>query len=367
MLNKLSFLKNLTPKQKRWAQIIGLSAFLLLLLIWLQGGFTRGKISPRSVSGAMEGEKRLKDVKASLVAAPKETADLIEAMGVVRSKNITAVAAKVTAAILEIRVREGDRVQKGQLLVTLDNRDLLAQAQSARSQVAAAQSRFNLAQVTYNRYKKLFGGGAVSRQDMDSAEATYLMNEAELKSAQEQARLAEVSLSYALITAPYAGIVVEKRAEAGDMATPGRTLLVIEDQHRLRLEAQVREDQVAALNLGSPVTVRRDALRKDFEGKVEEIVPAVDPGSHTFTVKAALPSGGNLRSGMFGRLYFSLGKKEIILLPQEAVVTVGQLETVYVEEKGRPQARLVRTGRKIGPEVEILSGLQAGDKVLIFR
>src|ERR1019366_4158378 len=156
------------------------------------------------------------------------------------------------------------------------------------------------------------------------------------------------------IRAPFDGLVVAKLADAGAIATPGVPLLLVEDPSHFRLEATVDESKMGAVQLGEAVPVVIDALgAQAFAGKVVQIVPAADPASRTFTVKIELPPSAQLRSGLFGRARFPHGQRESVVIPQAAVISRGQL-----------QARYVTLGSASAQQVEVLSGLQAGDQVV---
>ena len=182
--------------------------------------------------------------------------------------------------------------------------------------------------------------------------------------AADAVREAEVFLEEAKVLAPFDGVVAEKLAEPGDLATPGRPILLLQDPRRLRLEVQVPESCAKDARLGMDVRVRIDALSKEVEGKIDEVLPAADPRSRTFLVKASLPDAPDLRPGMFGRLLQDCGKKTMLLVPRAAVTAVGQIETVRVRgDDGVFGPRHVRTGKTIGDRLEVLSGLAEGDVV----
>lgn len=315
-----------------------------------------------------------------------------EAVGTVRAGVAAAVAPQVMGRIVAFPVSEGSRVEKGGLIAALDDAALKAQAVSAEGALAeaeagkaeadraVAQTRAakTLAEKTFDRFAKLAEEKVISRQEFDEAEArkTVAVQEharaverasqaaGKIVQAKGQSRAAEAMLSYARVTAPFAGIVAEKRAEQGSMAVPGMPIVVLEDTSRYRLEAAVSETHIGAIRIGSTVEAALDAMPgKVISAKVSEIVPGVDPASRTFVVKADL-SAPKLRSGLSGRIRFAAGTAQSLTVPRAAVSHAGGYDGVFVVTPDNV-ARLVmiRTGRETGDTVEVLSGLSAGSRI----
>jgi len=149
---------------------------------------------------------------------------------------------------------------------------------------------------------------------------------------------------------------------SGNLAVPGAPLLSIEQDGLYRLEASVDESKLASVRAGQAV----EAVIEDrkVNARVSEIVPSVDAASRTYTVKLDLPAMPRLRTGMFGRAIFPLGMEKVVAIPAAAVMERGQLQSVFVVEDGAAHTRLVTTGRRAGDIVEILSGLNPGEKVV---
>ncbi|MEK7781642.1 MAG: efflux RND transporter periplasmic adaptor subunit, partial [Verrucomicrobiota bacterium] len=176
---------------------------------------------------------------------------------------------------------------------------------------------------------------------------------------------AETLLSYTKGTAPFDGVITRKHADVGDLATPGKPLLDMEDSTALRLEADVPEAVVGKLSLGDKLPVRIAALEKELEGVVSEIAPTADSGSRTFLVKLDLPGTTGLRAGQFGRVAMPVGETSALRVPVSAVVQRGQMELVFIISDGKAQLRLVKTGKRLGNEVELVSGVSAGERVVV--
>ena len=208
--------------------------------------------------------------------------------------------------------------------------------------------------------------GAVSKAERDRLQTARQASRAELVRLKRQKDEAQTALSYSKLTAPIAGRIVERLADPGDTARQGEPLLRMYDPTTLRLEASVRESVASKLSKGQRLTAEIDALKKQYPVVVDEIVPSADPGSRSFLVKVSLTDGVGLYPGMFGRLMIPIGQTEKITIPLAAVTRVGQLEFVIVKTEQGAVRRYVRLG-KHSPEkqVEVISGLKAGDKIVI--
>lgn len=331
-------------------------------------------------------------IEAALADAPAT----YEAVGTVRARTTGVVSAKVMGYVREVKAGVGDQVQAGQLLVELDARDLdtqVRQAEAAQQEArnaeqevnnaaASAKAQLELAQVTFKRMEDLFRKKSISNQEFDEAsarlkvaQASYEMTlskqqqvRAKVKQADEAVQAARIMRGYARITAPFAGIVVEKKVEPGNLALPGAPLFIIEQAGGFRLEVPVEESKKPLIRVGSPVTVHLEALQRSIPARVSEVVPAVDPMSRTYTVKIDLPGIPLLHSGMFGRAVFPLGaSKKALMVPAGAIIEQGQVTSVIVADGNIARHRLVTTGVRGQNKVEILSGLTPGEKVVFPR
>ena len=306
--------------------------------------------------------------------------DLLESAGTVRAAETTQLASQMMGNIVELRVHEGDRVQRGQVLAVIDDaqpRAAVERATSAMSaaeqEVAASDSDLTLAQSTLNRYQNLYDKKSVSPQEFDEVKARYQAalahrdmtraGQAQAKAALAQAR---TSFSYTRILAPFDGVITEKKADPGTLASPGLPIFTVEGLGRYRLDATVNENDLRYVRMGEQVTVVVDALENaELKGKVVQIVPAADPGSRSFLVKIELPADVRLRSGLFGRAQFSRGARSSLLIPQSAVVERGQLQGVYVLDQNKAASlRYVTLGKNSGAQVEVLAGLEEGERLV---
>jgi RND family efflux transporter MFP subunit len=321
-------------------------------------------------------------VKGITVEAVKSAAvpELLDVVGSVRARTSAVVSTRIPGSITLLKVREGDRVKKGQLLAQLDAQENQATAavatagiDEARRGVDEALSRKKLADATFDRYDNLLKEQAVSRQEFDVKQAEKDMAaqgvaraESRLKQTQEGARAATTVSGYTRIVAPISGLIVSKQVDLGASVFPGQPLMTIEDEGIYQLELALPESIATKVKPGSPLQVTLDAIGNSFSARIAEIVPAADPASHTFVAKIALNQKG-LKSGMFGRGAISLGTTVTgITLPIKAVIARGAMTIVWIVDKGNiARMRIVKTGRQSGERVEILSGLSDGDRTVV--
>jgi RND family efflux transporter MFP subunit len=280
----------------------------------------------------------LAPVKAEVVGVQlQKVPDIYEVVGTVRPRVGATVSSKVLATIQQIPVKPGDVVKEGAVLAQLDDREMRA--------------AFERAQGDYERAKKLLDEGVATAAEFQSAEERY--------------RLAKATLSYATITAPYAGIVADKLCEVGDLASPGKPLFTIEQTDAYRLEAYVPDRFAGAVPVGATVHVIVEAVNGECDGTVGEVVPASDPVSRSFLIKVDLHPRKPLKSGLFGRAQIVVGERTGLFVPKTAVQERGQLTFVFIARDGRAQMRLVKTGKPFGDKVELLSGVEAGEQLVV--
>jgi RND family efflux transporter MFP subunit len=349
--------------RRRWLEGLAAAALAVLPIWWLSGGCEE-RIGPEAAAPTAPG-----------APPPGRTATvrslrgpLVERVsGTVASARHTTVSSEIMARIVEVRPRAGSNVEQGDVLVVLDARDLDARAREAEEARRAARAERDLARKEAERVEGLHQRNVASQQDLDRARSRSQVAAAALEAAEQRLADAEVARTHAEIRSPVAGRVIDRLAEPGDTAAPSVPLLRIYDPATLRIEAPVRESLAVGLRTGQPIRVEIDALRRRFEGVIDEIVPFAEPGARTLLVKVRLPQDPALLAGMFGRIEVPAGEASRLLLPPAAVERVGQLEFVTVlRADGGAERRLVTTGRADGAgELEVLSGLVEGERVLL--
>jgi membrane fusion protein, multidrug efflux system len=307
--------------------------------------------------------------------------DLLEAAGTVRAAQSSDASSQMMGNIVEIRAHEGDHVQRGQVLALIDDSQPRAAVDrstaaglAAQQQLVGADSDLTLAESTLKRYQTLYEKKSVSPQEFDEVKARQQAalarrDMAKAGQAQAQAALsqARTSLDYTRIRAPFDGVVTQKKADSGTLASPGMPIFTVEDVRRYRLEATVNENDLRYVRTGQQVPVAIDAIdNAGLNGTVVQIVPAADSASRTFLVKIDLPTDTRLRSGLFGRVQFSRGDRQALMIPRSAVVERGQLQGIYVLDQNKVASlRYVTLGKASGAEFEVLAGLQDGERFVV--
>ena len=350
----------------------GITALLLLALAAITGCSREREV----VNAAPETVSNIPVLSAQPVNIP----DVVEAMGTLRAAQTSELASQMMGTIVAVQVHEGDRIRRGQVLALLDEaqpRAALDRAAAAdlasQQEIAASDSDFALAEATFKRYQLLFEKKSVSPQEFDEVKARYQAAQARrsmARAGQAQAtaalQQARTALAYTRVLAPFDGVVTEKKADVGTLASPGMPILTVEDVRRYRLEASVNETDLRYVKMGQQIPVLVDALGdRELKGKVVEIVPAADPASRSFLVKIELPSDPALRSGLFGRAHFSRGERSALLIPRTAMVERGQLRGIYVLDPNQiASMRYITLGKPSAGQVEVLAGLQAGERFI---
>jgi RND family efflux transporter MFP subunit len=322
----------------------------------------------------------------------------IEAGGVLHARLTADIASRILAPVSAVHVRAGDRIRRGQPLVALDAAELQAQAsrgasalqaadlaaRAAAADTAGADAALALARSTHGRIRRLHEQRSATDQELDEAAGALAAADARAAAARAQASAAAaafeaakaaasagtITAGYGTLTAPFDGIVIDRRIDPGGMATPGTTLLVVEDQGALRLHVQLDAARAAAIRTGAPAEIRIDSDGTDapwWPGRVAEIA-RIDPASQSFDVRidADAAPAARWQSGLFGRARFRTGVRPALTTPAASVVRRGQLTLVYViSADERARLRAVRVGEVAGDRIEILAGLAEGDRIVV--
>jgi RND family efflux transporter MFP subunit len=284
-------------------------------------------------------------------AESKQRASTEEVVGTVQAKLHATLEAKLSGRIDKMPVLLGQAVKAGQLVARLDAAEIKARMEQAEAGLQQAER-------DWKRTSALFDQQAATRSDYDAADSRYRVAKAAVAEAQAM-------MGYVEILAPFDGVVTKKWADVGDLATPGKPLIGIEDPSMLQLEADVPDAIALRIQQNARLAVQVDSLKGELAGTVMEIAPTADPASRTLRVKLDLPRTAGLRSGQFARLVVPVGESNSVRVPTSAVVVRGQLEILFVVTNQRAQLHLVKTGRTIGDEVEILAGLNSGESVVV--
>jgi len=321
--------------------VILLACTLLLLTGCKGGGHEKERTSPA-----------LSAVRVKVMAVSSASAQgQIEVLGTVEPVDKAVIAAKVTGTIARMPVRLGSSVKAGDLLVEITADEIAAKLRQAQTQLE--QAKRNL-----DRESRLLAKNASTLETVKSMAEAHRMAQAAFGEAKTMA-------GYTSITAPFAGQITAKPANAGDLATPGLPLLVLENNRRLQVVTAVPEALVVNIHIGDRLAVRIPAADLVTTGTVAEVAPAADPASRTAPVKIDLDASPKLRSGQFARIALAGDGGQTIFVPAAALVPYGQMERVFVARDDKAELRLVRTGMRRGEMVEILSGLNPDEQVVV--
>jgi membrane fusion protein, multidrug efflux system len=302
--------------------------------------------------------------QATLITVEKsDKALLMETPGTLVSEQRVEVASRLTGFIRDIRVREGQAVNTGQVLLRVDSADIEGQIAQTESALAQAQAALADAENDHQRFSALYKEEAVPKAQFDKVDLQYRLAQQQVAAGKAALDTAKSQLRYANVTTPISGVVVAKLADAGDLATPGTPLLVIENPGRLQAETQVQDSLYGQLETGESVQVVLDS-GIDVEGHIARLVPAADPSSHTHLVKIDVPSRPEIRSGGLVRVRFAVGSRPALRVPAQAVQMRAGISGVFVvDREGIVRFRMVRTGIVEGDSVEIQAGLTAGERI----
>lgn len=284
-------------------------------------------------------------------ASAKERQAYEMVVGTVRAKTRSVIEAKVSGRIESLLAQPGQMVKAGELLAKLDAREIQAKVEQAKAVYEQASSDLK-------RYTSLYESKTVTQAEYEARVAQFKVAEANLKEALTM-------LGYIDVTAPFDGVITRKISDVGDLVYPGKPILEIEDPKYLRFEANVPEALYDKVKLNEKFTIIIPSIGEEIQGTVSEIAPVADPNTRTFLVKLDLPQHKGLRTGQFGRLKIPTSYSAALRVPSSAVIIRGQMEIAFVVETNVARMRLVKTGDRVGNEIEILSGVEPDEKVII--
>ena len=281
---------------------------------------------------------------------PSDAAGRYRAAGVVRAARRAELTTRIMGRVESVRVRAGDVVRSGQLLLTVERGALTAAQQQAAS--ALEQATANL-----RRTERLYADSAAPLVQLENARTAHAQ-------ARAQARAVEADLAYAEIRAPFAGIVVSRLADPGDQASPGQPLLVVEDRSAREIVVTVPDELRDQLRPGQTAAVEIGASARRYTARILAVVPGADPRSPTVEVRLSGPEG--LSPGVAAVAELPAAGRSALLAPASAIMRRGQLEGVFLfAPDSTLRLRWIRVGRDEGAMVEVLSGLVAGDLVAL--
>ncbi|ROH91086.1 efflux RND transporter periplasmic adaptor subunit [Stagnimonas aquatica] len=357
---------------------------LLILLIaaaaWfflLRSGAGAGKPTAAPADAAAEGEKKPTgplELAAGDVASVS-TASLVRRLplsGSLTPLSQTTIKAKVGGELLEVRVREGQAVNKGEVLARIDTRNQQAQVASQRAGLEKAKADLALAKLNLENNQRLLQKNFIAQNVLDTSQSTYESAVANVKLAEAQLQLAEIGLHDAVVRAPFAGIISRRLAEPGEKVSSDSPLLGLVDLTQLELQASAPASEIPSVKPGQKAQVRVDGYGDQrFEATVARINPATEQGSRSILIYLSLDnSAGLLRGGMFAQGELVIGQSgEGPVVPVAAIRSEAGLKYVMAVVDGKLQQKSVKLGLSTEDNalVEVLEGLKPGDVVVVGR
>jgi RND family efflux transporter MFP subunit len=299
------------------------------------------------------------------------TKPMLSASGKIQAKNSANLSTRMMGFVNTLHVKVGDKVQKGQLLVSINNTDLKAKAAQVSASITEATAAFNNAEKDYNRFQQLFEDNSASQKELDDISARYEMAKARLEAANQMKNEINAQFEYSNIRAPFSGVVTNTFVDEGAMANPGMPLVEVESPSSFEVKAMVPETEISQIVPDTEVDVVISAINKTIKGKVSEISTSAKNTGGQYIVTIDLgEQEAQILSGMFATVQFPVERTtkstQMVLIPQEAIVTNGQLSGVYtVSQSNTAVLRWLRLGRTYGKQVEVLSGLSAGEIYIV--
>ena len=295
------------------------------------------------------------------VLAPAQTTVYEASPGNVVATDSARIASRLTGYVQALHADVGDTVKAGQLLLTLDNRDVEAQVAQARAALSQARASLADAKFNYDRYSSLYKQDAVTRQQYESVKRNYAVAQAGVKAARAQLEQANAQRAYSEVRAPFAGVVTARYVQQGDLATPGKPLVEIQSPGHLEVDTQISNSAYSALKVGDEVQIIGTDTRTT--ARVLRLSPAADPSTETHLLKATLPAGTKLGAGDFVHVRVPVGKRKALFVPDSALLERAGIPAVFVVDRtDHVHLRMVRIGEQQHGRSEILSGLAAGER-----
>ena len=279
--------------------------------------------------------------------------------------------ARMMGEIISLKVREGERVQKGQIIARIKSTDIQAKKNQLSANVLEVKAGLTSAEVDYNRIKSLFDKKSATQKELDDITAQRDMLKAKLENLKYADSEINAILDYATIKAPFSGVIIKKMMNQGDIASPGMPIVSIQGTGVFKAVAKVPESEISLLKEGLEVKVKIDALGgKIVTGIVSQVNPSGGYSGAQYELsimlKAEQKTIKNFKNGMFASVILENGTEKHILIPMEAVVRKGQLQGLFTtDSQGKAMLRWLRFGKQFGDKIEVLSGLSEGENYIV--
>lgn len=296
----------------------------------------------------------------------------ITASGKIETENSANLSTRMMGFVSSVNVKTGQKVSKGQLLLSINNSDLQAKKAQTEAAIIQASAAYNNAKKDYDRFTTLYQQQSASQKELDDITAHYEIAKAGLEAAQQMRNEVMAQFSYANITAPFSGVITGTFVKVGDMANPGMPLISIEGGNTLQAVVMVSESDIFYLKENMKADVSVKSLDKTLSGKITEISSSARNTGGQYIVKITLEEkDAPVLSGMFVNVVFPIESQEnhtdgTVLVPKSALISQGQLRGIYiVNDNNIALLRWLRLGKSFGNQIEVLSGLTTGEKFVI--
>lgn len=345
---------------------------ILIILLWLTGIF-KSKIKSGEVTTP---PKRVSGLKAKEVEV-KEMAE-IAYVGTIEAEEEAQIATPLSGIITSIKVKEGDCVPRGALLLTIEGESIFAQKEAISYQIKGAEAELKATQAqleairrTYERYSHLLKEGAITPQEFDEIKAKYESAKssvdrarAQIISLEQQRKAIGTQVKYLNLRAPFSGCIKEKKINLGDLALSGHPLLVLE-KAPYKLKVDLPGKYFSEVKIRDEYKVGLEGFKQTFKAKVVEKSSGLDPQTQTFTVKLSLPAVHALKSGSIAKLFIP-EKRKVLYIPSTAILKRYDFNGVFVVKPDKTlELRYVKLGEERDGRVEVLSGLKEGELVIV--
>src|SRR5690554_2096215 len=329
-----------------------------------------------TISCSKKEEKQISELPAISVTinetAGSNSGKYVTASGKIEAENSANISTRMMGYVTSVKVKTGQKVSKGQLLATISSTDLQAKKAQAEAGVNQATAMYNSAKRDYDRFVILFSQKSASQKEMDDMTTHFEMAKAGLETAKQMKNEVMAQFSYTNITAPFSGTVTGTFVKEGDMANPGMPIVSVEGTSKLQAVVMVSESEISNIKNGMTTDVNIKSLDKTIKGKVVEVSTSARNTGGQYIVKIDLDKTENVLSGMFVNAVFPIEKSvektttNLVLIPQEAIITQGQLKGIYVvNDNNTAILRWLRLGKTYGNNIEVLSGLSSGEKYIV--
>lgn len=346
--------------------------FLLVTVVIVAAYFIYQKVNDSSI---------IVDQYTVSLSFPSDSDALLTASGYIVAQRKASVASKGTGRLIYLGVVEGDAVVKDQVIARLEDEDIKAQLLQAKATLKLYEAELKEAEKYFNRQKALYKTGSTTEELLESAEARYEKALANIEVAKAMIKASEVALENMLIRAPFNGTVLTKNADVGEIVTPisgsatsKSAVVTLADMKSLQVETDVSESNIQKIKLNQKCDIFLDAYPNlKYAGYVAKIVPTADRSKATVLVKVGFFTyDDKVLPEMSAKVNFLLEKKEetnndnkpILMVPISSVRESGKMKIVYTIKEDMARQNIITTGRQFGDMIEVVSGLEEGDKII---